>query len=51
MQMGLQARLAGPALRANFTSVISRSKVTVVFINQLRMKIGVMFGNPKLPQW
>jgi len=44
--MGLQARLMSQALR-KLTSVISRSKVTVVFINQIRMKIGVMFGNPE----
>jgi recombination protein RecA len=45
-QMGLQARLMSQALR-KLTGVISRSKATVVFINQLRMKIGVMFGNPE----
>jgi recombination protein RecA len=45
-QMGLQARLMSQALR-KLTGVISRSKTTVVFINQLRMKIGVMFGNPE----
>lgn len=44
--MGLQARLMSQALR-KLTSIISRSKCTVVFINQLRMKIGVMFGNPE----
>lgn len=44
--MGLQARLMSQALR-KLTSVISRSKVTVIFINQIRMKIGVMFGNPE----
>jgi recombination protein RecA len=43
---GLQARLMSQALR-KLTSVISRSKSTVVFINQIRMKIGVMFGNPE----
>jgi recombination protein RecA len=43
---GLQARLMSQALR-KLTSVINRSKVTVVFINQIRMKIGVMFGNPE----
>jgi len=43
---GLQARLMSQALR-KLTSVISRSKATVVFINQIRMKIGVMFGNPE----
>src|ERR1700735_3116517 len=45
-QMGLQARLMSQALR-KLTAVISRSKGTVIFINQLRMKIGVMFGNPE----
>ena len=45
-QMGLQARLMSQALR-KLTGVISRSKSTVIFINQLRMKIGVMFGNPE----
>jgi len=44
--MGLQARLMSQALR-KLTSVISRSKTTVIFINQIRMKIGVMFGNPE----
>jgi recombination protein RecA len=44
--MGLQARLMSQALR-KLTGVISKSKVTVIFINQLRMKIGVMFGNPE----
>jgi len=44
--MGLQARLMSQALR-KLTGIISRSKVTVVFINQIRMKIGVMFGNPE----
>jgi recombination protein RecA len=44
--MGLQARLMSQALR-KLTGVISRSKTTVVFINQIRMKIGVMFGNPE----
>jgi recombination protein RecA len=43
---GLQARLMSQALR-KLTSVISRSKGTVIFINQIRMKIGVMFGNPE----
>lgn len=43
---GLQARLMSQALR-KLTGVISRSKTTVVFINQIRMKIGVMFGNPE----
>ncbi len=45
-QMGLQARLMSQALR-KLTGVISRSQTTVIFINQLRMKIGVMFGNPE----
>ncbi|MGC1177167.1 MAG: recombinase RecA [Candidatus Saccharimonadales bacterium] len=43
---GLQARLMSQALR-KLTAVISRSKGTVIFINQIRMKIGVMFGNPE----
>lgn len=44
--MGLQARLMSQALR-KLTGVISKSKTSVIFINQLRMKIGVMFGNPE----
>jgi recombination protein RecA len=44
--MGLQARLMSQALR-KLTGAINRSKTTVVFINQIRMKIGVMFGNPE----
>lgn len=44
--MGMQARLMSQALR-KLTSVISRSKTVVIFTNQLRMKIGVMFGNPE----
>ena len=44
--MGLQARLMSQALR-KLTGVISRSNVTIIFINQIRMKIGVMFGNPE----
>ena len=44
--MGLQARLMSQALR-KLTAVISKSKTTIVFINQIRMKIGVMFGNPE----
>lgn len=44
--MGLQARLMSQALR-KLTGIISRSKGTVIFINQIRMKIGVMFGNPE----
>jgi recombination protein RecA len=43
---GLQARLMSQALR-KLTGVISRSKGSVIFINQIRMKIGVMFGNPE----
>lgn len=44
--MGLQARLMSQALR-KLTGVISRTKCTVIFVNQLRMKIGIMFGNPE----
>jgi len=44
--VGLQARLMSQALR-NLTGAIARSKTSVVFINQLREKIGVMFGNPE----
>ena len=44
--MGLQARLMSQALR-KLTGVINRSRTTVIFINQIRMKIGVMFGNPE----
>ena len=44
--MGLQARLMSQALR-KLTSAISKSKTTVIFINQIRMKIGIMFGNPE----
>jgi recombination protein RecA len=44
--MGLQARLMSQALR-KLTSIIKRSNTMVIFINQLRMKIGVMFGNPE----
>ncbi len=44
--MGLQARLMSQALR-KLTGVISKSHATVIFINQIRMKIGVMFGNPE----
>lgn len=44
--MGLQARLMSQALR-KLTGVINRSHTTVIFINQIRMKIGVMFGNPE----
>jgi recombination protein RecA len=45
-QMGLQARLMSQALR-KLTGVVSKSKTSLVFINQLREKIGVMFGNPE----
>jgi recombination protein RecA len=44
--MGLQARLMSQALR-KLTAAISRSHTLVIFINQIRMKIGVMFGNPE----
>lgn len=44
--MGLQARLMSQALR-KLTGIINKSNTTVIFINQLRMKIGVMFGNPE----
>ena len=44
--MGLQARLMSQALR-KLTAAISKSQTTVIFINQIRMKIGVMFGNPE----
>jgi recombination protein RecA len=44
--MGLQARLMSQALR-KLTATISKSQTTVIFINQIRMKIGVMFGNPE----
>ena len=45
--MGLQARLMSQALR-KLTAIINKSKTTVIFLNQLRMKIGVMFGNPEV---
>ncbi len=45
-QMGLQARLMSQALR-KLTGIIARSRTIVIFINQIRMKIGVMFGNPE----
>ncbi|MDR3312161.1 MAG: recombinase RecA [Spirochaetaceae bacterium] len=45
-QMGLQARLMSQALR-KLTAIISKSKTILVFINQIRMKIGIMFGNPE----
>jgi recombination protein RecA len=44
--MGLQARLMSQAMR-KLTGVISKSKTSLIFINQIRMKIGVMFGNPE----
>jgi recombination protein RecA len=44
--MGLQARLMSQALR-KLTATISRSQTVVIFINQIRMRIGVMFGNPE----
>ncbi len=44
--MGLQARLMSQALR-KLTGIISKTNTTVIFINQIRMKIGVMFGNPE----
>src|SRR3990170_2517842 len=46
MQMGLQARLMSQALR-KLTASISKSRCMVIFINQIRMKIGVMFGSPE----
>ena len=45
-QMGLQARLMSQAMR-KLTGIISKTKATVIFINQIRMKIGVLFGNPE----
>lgn len=45
-QIGLQARLMSQALR-KLTGVVSKSKTTVIFTNQLRLKIGIMFGNPE----
>jgi recombination protein RecA len=45
-QMGLQARLMSQALR-KLTGIVSKSKTCLIFINQLREKIGVMFGNPE----
>jgi recombination protein RecA len=44
--MGLQARLMSQAMR-KLTSIIGKSKTALIFINQIRMKIGVMFGNPE----
>jgi len=46
MQMGLQARLMSQALR-KLTGIVSKSRTCLVFINQIREKIGVMFGNPE----
>ena len=45
-QIGVQARLMSQALR-KLTSVVSKSKTTIIFTNQIRHKIGVMFGNPE----
>lgn len=45
-QMGVQARLMSQALR-KLTSIVSKSRTMVIFTNQLRMKIGIMFGNPE----
>lgn len=45
-QMGLQARLMSQALR-KLTAIVSKTNCSVIFINQIRMKIGVMFGNPE----
>lgn len=45
-QMGMQARLMSQALR-KLTAIVSKTKCSVIFINQIRMKIGVMFGNPE----
>ena len=44
--MGLQARMMGQALR-KLTAITSKSKAVIIFINQIRMKIGIMFGNPE----
>jgi len=44
--MGLQARLMSQAMR-KFTGVLNKSNTVLIFINQIRMKIGVMFGNPE----
>jgi recombination protein RecA len=49
VQPGLQARLMSQALR-KLTGSISRSKTMVIFINQIRMKIGVMYGSPRPPR-
>ena len=45
-QMGLQARLMSQAMR-KLTAIIGKSRTIIIFINQIRMKIGVMFGNPE----
>jgi recombination protein RecA len=45
-QMGLQARLMSQALR-KLTGIVSKSKTIIIFTNQLRLKIGIMFGNPE----
>lgn len=45
-QMGVQARLMSQALR-KLTGVVSKSKTTIIFTNQLRLKVGIMFGNPE----
>ena len=45
-QMGMQARLMSQALR-KLTGILSKSKTTIIFTNQLRLKIGIMFGNPE----
>jgi recombination protein RecA len=45
-QMGAQARLMGQAMR-KLVSIVAKSNTTLIFVNQLRMKIGVMFGNPE----
>lgn len=45
-QMGLQARLMSQALR-KLTGVVSKSKTTIIFTNQIRLKIGILFGNPE----
>lgn len=45
-QMGVQARLMSQALR-KLTGIVSKSKTTIIFTNQIRLKIGVMFGNPE----
>src|SRR2546428_4706006 len=45
-QMGLQARLMSQALR-KLTAIVSKSRTCLIFINQIREKIGVMFGNPE----